>query len=139
MRAVTNPSSTNGRGPGRDPVKRRGAHHFGLRAETIAALLLRLKGYSILARRYKVSGGEIDLIARRGDAVVFVEVKARGSIDVALEAISATKRRRISRAARVWIARNPWAARFTLRGDAVYVAPGKLPRHAAGAYRLDID
>ncbi len=119
--------------------RRRGALSFGLRAESVAAWLLRLKGYSILARRYKVSGGEIDLIARRGEAVAFVEVKARGDIDVALEAISATKRRRISLAARVWIARNPWAAGFTLRGDAVYVAPGKLPRHALAAYRLDID
>ena len=119
--------------------RRRDAHVFGLRAETVAVWLLRLKGYSILARRYKVSGGEIDLIVRRGQAVVFVEVKARGDIDVALEAISATKRRRISRAARVWITRNPWATRFTLRGDAVYVAPGKLPRHAPAAYSLDIE
>ncbi|MGA8714470.1 MAG: YraN family protein, partial [Roseiarcus sp.] len=96
--------------------RRRGAHLFGLKAETVAAWLLRLKGYSIVARRYSVSGGEIDLIARRGGSIAFVEVKARAELDAAAEAISATKRRRIARAARVWLARNPWAAGLTLRG-----------------------
>jgi putative endonuclease len=119
--------------------RRRGAHLFGLEAETMAAWLLRLKGYSIVARRFTVSGGEIDLIARRGDAIAFVEVKARADLDAALIAISATKRRRIARAARVWLSRNPWAAGLTLRGDAVYVAPRRLPRHALSAYRLEID
>jgi putative endonuclease len=119
--------------------RRRGALLFGLRAESIAVLLLRLKGYSILARRYAVSGGEIDLIARRGQSIAFVEVKARRDLDAAATAISATKRRRIARAARVWLARNPWAAGLTLRGDAVFVAPRRLPRHAACAYRLEID
>jgi putative endonuclease len=119
--------------------RRRGAHLYGLKAESIAALLLRLKGYTILARRFVVSGGEIDLVARRGGVVAFVEVKARADLEVAAVSISATKRRRVSRAARVWLARNPWAAGLTLRGDAVFVAPGRLPRHEPSAYSLDID
>ena len=119
--------------------RRRGAHLFGLRAESVAVLVLRLKGYSVLARRYAVSGGEIDLIARRGGLIAFVEVKARGDLDAAATAISPTKRRRIGRAVRVWLARNPWASNLSLRGDAVFVAPGRLPRHAPDAYRLDID
>ncbi len=119
--------------------RRRGAHQFGLKAESIAALLLRFKGYSILARRFAVSGGEIDLIAKRGGSIAFVEVKARVDIDAAAGAIGATKRRRIARAARVWLSRNPWAAGHTLRGDAVFVAPRRLPRHAPSAYRLEID
>lgn len=119
--------------------RRRGAHLFGLKAESLAVLLLRFKGYSIIARRYAVSGGEIDLIVRRGDSIAFVEVKARADLDDAANAISATKRRRIARAARVWLARNPWAAGLTLRGDAVFVAPRRLPRHAPAAYRLEID
>ncbi len=123
-----------------DRVKRkRGAHVFGLRAESVAALLLRLKGFTIVERRYSVSGGEIDLIARRGDVVAFVEVKARADIEAAAFAISPTKRRRIARAARVWLSRNGWANRLTLRGDAVFVAPRRLPRHAPDAYRLEID
>ena len=122
------------------PVKaRRRAHLFGLRAESIAALLLRLKGYHLLARRFAAAGGEIDLIARRGETIAFVEVKARDDLDAAAAAITATKRRRIGRAARVWLARNPWAAALNLRGDAVFVAPGRLPRHLASAYTLDLD
>ena len=120
-------------------AKRRSAHLFGLKAETIAAILLTLKGYSIVARRFAANGGEIDLIARRGRAVAFVEVKARADLDAALESIGPTKRRRIGRAARAWLARNPWAVDFTLRGDAVFVAPGRLPRHLPAAYRLEID
>jgi len=71
--------------------KRRANHDFGLRAETFAAIWLRLKLYKILARRYRVNGGEIDIIARRGDDIVFVEVKARGRMDDALIAINAAK------------------------------------------------
>ena len=122
------------------PAKaRRRAHLFGLRAESIAALLLRLKGYHLLARRFAAAGGEIDLVARRGATIAFVEVKARDDLDVAAVAINETKRRRICRAARVWLARNPWAAELNLRGDAVFVAPGRLPRHLAAAYTLDLE
>ena len=119
--------------------RRREAHLYGLRAESIAALLLRFKGYTILARRFVVSGGEIDLVARRGGSIAFVEVKARADLDNAAVAISATKRRRIARAARVWLTRNPWAAGMTYRIDAIFVARGRLPRHERDAYRLEID
>jgi putative endonuclease len=122
-----------------NPTTRRRAHAFGLRAEWIAAAWLLAKGYRVLERRFLVKGGEIDLVVRRGDAIVFVEVKAREDIDDALDAIREVKRRRISRAARAWLSRNPWAAGATLRGDAVFVAPGRLPRHAVEAYRLDLD
>ena len=118
---------------------RRGAHRFGLTAESIAALLLRLKGYRILDRRFVVSGGEIDLIAQKGDLIAFVEVKARADLEIAAISISATKRRRIARAVRVWLSRNPWAAGLTLRGDAIFVAPRRLPRHVPSAYSLEID
>jgi putative endonuclease len=142
MRARSRSPAPRGerRGPRTERTKRRrGAHLFGLKAESIAALMLRLKGYRILARRFVVSGGEIDLIAKRGGAIAFVEVKARADLEVAAISISATKRRRIARAARVWLARNPWAAALTLRGDAIFVAPGRLPRHTPSAYRLEID
>lgn len=119
--------------------RRRRAHHFGLRAEWIAAAWLTAKSYRILARHFVVKGGELDLIVRRGDAIAFVEVKARDNIEVALTAIQDVKRRRISRAARVWLTRNPWAAGWTWRGDAVFIAPWRLPRHAIAAYTLNLD
>jgi putative endonuclease len=121
------------------PSAKRRAHRFGLRAEWTAAAWLLLKGYRVLARRFSVAGGEIDIVARRGDVIAFVEVKARPALDEAATAISEVKRRRLSRAARVWLTRNPWAMSATLRGDAVFVAPGRLPRHLPAAYLLDMD
>jgi putative endonuclease len=115
------------------------AHRLGLRAEWLAAAFLVAKGYRILARKFVVAGGEIDLIARRGDTIAFVEVKARRSFDEALIAIDQIKRRRIARAARVWVTRNPAAMQATLRGDAVLIARLSLPRHIVGAYELEME
>jgi putative endonuclease len=107
-------------------------------AEHVALALLVLKGYRLLARRYSVSGGEVDLIVKRGDTIVFVEVKARAMLDDARVAIGAHKRECISRAARAWLARNGWAAGKVLRADAVFVAPGRLPRHLVGAFEMQM-
>ncbi len=122
----------------KDAQKRQQALAAGRRAEAIAALFLRLKGYRILARRYCIGGGEIDLIARKFDSIVFVEVKTRPNLTEALTAIDAAKCRRISRAGAHWLAANPWAARLTLRGDAVCLAPWRWPRHMIAALPLDI-
>lgn len=77
-------------------LERRKARAFGLRAETLAAMWLRLKFYKILARNFAARGGEIDLIARRGEVIVFVEVKARPTLDQAFLAIDAAKAARIA-------------------------------------------
>ncbi|MDE2363020.1 MAG: YraN family protein [Hyphomicrobiales bacterium] len=118
--------------------KRVEARAFGLRAETIAALFLRAKFYTILARNYSIREGEVDVIAKRANTIAFVEVKARPTLDEAAISITREKRRRLSRAARHWLAVNPWAANHILRGDAVFIAPGKLPRHVEGAVELDM-
>ncbi|MFC0284539.1 YraN family protein [Camelimonas abortus] len=110
----------------------------GLRAETVAAWLLRLKGYRILARRYRAGAGEIDLIARRGAVIALVEVKTRRRMDDAFAAISAGKRRRIASAAAVWLARNPRFAGHTLRLDAVFVGDLSWRALRAGAVRLPV-
>jgi putative endonuclease len=114
------------------------ARAFGIRAETMASLWLRLKLYEIVARNFTVPGGEIDIVARRGDVIAFVEVKARPRLEDAQQAISGVKIARISRAARFWLARNRWADGFSLRGDAVFIAPGSTPLHVADAFTLDI-
>lgn len=121
-----------------NPRDRKAAHGLGIRAERVAVGLLRLKGYKILARNYCIQGGEIDIVTRRGDTVAFVEVKARPTLDEAKTAIGAAKRRRISRAARTWLASNPWAAPLTWRGDAVYLAPWRWPHHEIAAIELDL-
>ena len=120
------------------PRDRKKAHGLGILAERVAVVILRLKGYRVLARRYQVRGGEIDIVARRGDTVAFVEVKVRPSLDEARTAIDFVKRRRISRAARSWLASNPWAAPLTWRGDAVYVAPWRWPCHEIAVIELDL-
>jgi putative endonuclease len=88
----------------RGPRDRKKAHGLGIFAERAAVLILRLKGYRIRACRYRVRDGEIDIVARRGDAVAFVEVKVRPTLDEARIAIDFVKRRRISRAAKTWLA-----------------------------------
>lgn len=119
-------------------ARRRATFARGVFAETAALLVLLLKGYRPLARRYAAAGGEVDLIMARGGTIAFVEVKARGLMDDALIAITAQKRRRFSRAARAWLARNPHAATKTWRADAVFVAPGKWPVHLVNAFELEM-
>ena len=118
--------------------RRRTTFLRGHRAERIALLLLLAKGYRPLARRYAAAGGEIDLVVTRGNTIAFVEVKARGTMEDALVAISATKRRRFSSAARAWLARHPWAEGKTWRADAVFVAPRRWPKHIVSAFELEI-
>ncbi len=106
-------------------------------AERLALLWLLAKGYRPLARRYAQAGGEIDLVMRRGGTVAFVEVKARATMEDALTSVDEGKRHRVRRAARAWLARNPWAAGLTLRADAVFLAPGEWPRHVPNAFPLE--
>jgi putative endonuclease len=123
----------------RSALERREATFLrGHRAEWIALLLLLMKGYRPLARRYAASGGEIDLIVARGDTIAFVEVKARGFMDDALSAITMRKRKRFSRAARAWLARNAWAEGKTWRADAVFIAPKRWPQHIVSAFELEM-
>jgi putative endonuclease len=114
------------------------ANLFGLRAEWIATAWLLARGYRILARNFVVKGGEIDIVVQGGETIAFVEVKARREYEQAVTSIQETKRRRISRAARAWLSRNPWAHASILRGDAVFISPWRLPHHAVAAYILTI-
>lgn len=117
---------------------RRDSYFGGLRAETLAALWLRFKFYEIVARRYRMRGGEIDIIAKRGRTVAFVEVKARAALEDAMIAITEEKRRRVSHAASKWLAANPWAVDHVLRADAVFIAPRRLPRHVKAAMEMTL-
>jgi putative endonuclease len=110
------------------------AFRLGLSAETRAAAFLMAKGYRIAARRWRSPLGEVDIVARRRRLLVFVEVKARGQIDDAAEAVIPRQRRRIIAAAEAWLAAHPDDARCDIRFDAVLVAPRRLPRHIPGAF-----
>jgi len=107
-------------------------------AETAAMLLLLAKGYRILARRWRAPGAEIDIVARRGGTIVFVEVKARRSMDLAEIALTPAQRRRITRAAELFLARHPRHGGGNMRYDMILVSNGGWPRHIQGAFDADV-
>jgi putative endonuclease len=107
-------------------LRRRKAERRGHVAEYVAALLLLVKGYRILALRYRTKPGEIDLIARKGELVVFVEVKARIGEREAVDAVSFTAQRRIRAASDVWLSHRRDASRLSQRYDVVAVLPGQI-------------
>ena len=121
-----------------DPVRagRVRAYRQGLFAEELAALLLRLKGHRILARRYKTPVGEIDLVALKGRRLSFVEVKHRRRSEEAGFALPTRSRRRIVRAAQYWLAGHPSFAGHDITFDVVLAAPWVFPRHIANAFQV---
>jgi putative endonuclease len=110
------------------------AFGLGLSAESRAAAYLVAKGYRIAARRFRTPIGEVDIVARRGRVLIFVEVKARNSLDAAAYSLLPRQQRRIAAAASFWLSRNPNDAGNDIRFDAVLVAPGKIPRHIQAAF-----
>ena len=122
--------------------RRRRAEGWGRRAEDICALLLRAKGYRILARRFRCPAGEIDIVARRGRVLAVVEVKARATVPAAIESLTPHQRGRLERAALAFLAGG--AAGFvphsnaSLRFDLMVVTPWRWPRHLANAWQPEL-
>lgn len=116
---------------------RQTAEAFGRWAERLAQLWLLAKGYQLLDHRAVTAAGEIDLIARRGEYLAFVEVKARANIEQARSSLSIRQRGRIERAASLWLARNPRFSDHFMRYDLFLVAPWCWPRHERAAWLPD--
>jgi putative endonuclease len=114
--------------------ERQAAFRFGVSAETRAAAYLISKGFRILARRWKSPAGEIDIVARRRSMLIFVEVKARESLDDAAWSVTPRQQQRIAAAAEIWLARNPDIVFQDIRFDVMLVAPGRIPRHITAAF-----
>lgn len=93
-----------------------------------------LKGYRIVARRYRTKLGEIDLIARRGDLVLIVEVKARPTLVAAMQAVACSSERRIEGAADLWLSRQPDYGQLSVRFDMVAVMPRRWPVHVENVF-----
>jgi putative endonuclease len=108
--------------------ERRRREQGGRRAETLAAWWLRLKGWGIIARRVRTPLGEVDIVARRGKVVAFVEVKARASEREAALALDEYRLRRVAAAAGALAHRYAREGDVT-RIDAIFVLPRRLPRH----------
>jgi putative endonuclease len=117
--------------------RRVAAERKGRFAEMAALWALRLKGYRLLASRFKTPLGEVDLVMRRGAMTVFVEVKARSTAAQALESVTQRQARRITAAARLWAARDRRAQQGFCRFDIVVVSPYHWPRHIENAFPGD--
>jgi putative endonuclease len=115
-------------------MKRHAAEKRGRFAEALAAWWLRLHGWRILARRARVPGGEVDLVARRGRTLAFIEVKARSTDDAAGMALDEYRLRRVVVAAER-LAQRYVRAGDELRIDAIFVVPGRLPRHLPNVWQ----
>ena len=113
---------------------RRQNERRGRRAEIIAAIWLIVKGYRLIDRRVRTPVGEIDLLMRRRDALVFVEVKARPTLDSGVLALHPRQQARCEAAARWLAVRHGWPG-AVLRHDAVVIRPWALPTHLVAVWR----
>jgi putative endonuclease len=112
---------------------RHAAEAAGRRGERIAAWWLRLKGWRILDKRVRTPAGEVDLIARRGNLVAFVEVKTRKTAAELDFAIDERRLARVAPAAEVLMARYAGPG-DDIRIDVILLAPGTRPRHIENAW-----
>ncbi len=117
-----------------DTARRIKAEKGGRRAELLASLFLRIKGFRILARRFRSPAGEIDIAARRGNLLVLAEVKARALFDDAVLAVTPRTRRRIEAAARSFLSRRHGLADCALRYDIIAVSGFRI-KHVPDAWR----
>lgn len=113
---------------------RQKAYRLGLWAEVLAAFYLMLRGYRILSRRYKTRQGEIDLVARKGKTVVFIEVKGRSDLSTALEAVTPRTQKRVMAAANGFIAKNMKYQAYDLRFDVIAICPPFSVKHLDNAW-----
>ncbi|MES2984246.1 MAG: YraN family protein [Pseudomonadota bacterium] len=109
-------------------------HRHGILGEYAALAYLTLKGYRFVAQRFKTPLGEVDLVMRRGDTLVFVEVKMRSRIEDAAIAVHIKNQSRVSRAAQLFLAAHPAYASHQVRFDVVLVTWYKRPHHILNAF-----
>jgi putative endonuclease len=109
-------------------VNRLAAEKLGRRGESIAAWFLRLKGWRVVATRVKTPRGEVDLIARRGKTIAFVEVKARANVRDLATAIDAYRLRRVAAAAEILLPKYGKECE-NMQIDVIMVAPWRWPNH----------
>ncbi|OGR44288.1 MAG: YraN family protein [Elusimicrobia bacterium GWA2_61_42] len=110
----------------------------GARYEEQAALFLKAAGFEILDRNWSTPMGELDIVARKGDTVVFVEVRARSNpgYGTPAESVTPAKRARLIRTAQAYLkARRPAAESF--RFDVIGIVPGAEPEHIEDAFSAD--
>jgi putative endonuclease len=115
--------------------KRTQAEGAGRTAEFVAALVLQLKGYVILAQRVKTGRGEVDIIARRKEVLAFIEVKMRAQETDPALVVSAKQMQRIVNGATAWASQRAWTSTCQWRYDLIMVSPWRWPTHIRDAWR----
>jgi putative endonuclease len=117
-------------------ARKRKAERRGRQSETIAALVLTLKGYRVIDRRVRTHAGEIDLVALApGGIICFVEVKNRAVLVDAAQSLGARQQSRIARAAELYLAKRPALGAKGVRFDTMLLAPRTWPKHIRDAWR----
>ncbi|AHA27477.1 YraN family protein [Candidatus Liberibacter americanus] len=114
--------------------KRRRALRYGFFAEICSAIYLIIKGWKIMALRHRNHFGEIDIIAMRMNIVIFVEVKARKTVEEAIVSVSDKSQKRIKNASKNWIAKQINSNKFSYRYDLIAIIPWRLPKHFTNAF-----
>lgn len=122
--------------------KKEKSYKFGLAAEKIATIFLRLKGYRIIAQRYRNPKGEIDILAIKGNVLAVIEVKARQNFSDCAYSITPWKQQKILGAVEWLMAGGgkisglAMASERIIRFDAILVIPRRLPKHLKDAWRM---
>lgn len=114
---------------------RQQAERRGRMAEQAAAIMLRVKGYRILATRVKTPVGEVDLIARRGTVLCFIEVKQRKTTQLAQTSVPQKNWARIASAAANWASKHGEHSQLDWRYDLIAVSPQYWPTHFKDYWR----
>jgi putative endonuclease len=108
------------------------SYKWGVWAEFIAIIFLTFKGYKILKRRYKTFVGEIDIIGKKGNLLIAIEVKARKNTS-SQEALGINQQKRIKRAMMMFMSGNfKKHSNCSARFDLIIISPGKFPKHYLG-------
>lgn len=110
----------------------------GYKAENLAVLFLRLKGYKILERNFRppkgIGAGEIDIIASKHNIIVFIEVKRRKSLSFAAEAVNEHVQSRRIKGAEYFLMLHPELNNKQMRFDVILLSPGHFPEHIKNAF-----
>jgi putative endonuclease len=108
--------------------KKHNAYYFGFFVEVFAVIYLRLKFYSIIARRFKSPFGEIDIIAKKNNQLIFVEIKARHNTSL-MDFISNRQQNRITKAAQYFLLKYSKYQSYNIRFDAIIMNRYFWPKH----------